>query len=61
MRQAEIYYNKALALDPDYETALLNKAGLLLYQQKNNEAKKLLQHCVSKHPSSRARKVLDKL
>ncbi|MBC7411933.1 MAG: cytochrome c3 family protein [Bacteroidia bacterium] len=59
--KAEIYYNKALALDPDYETALLNKAGLLLYQEKNNEAKKLLQHCVSKYSKSKARDILLKM
>ena len=40
--KAEEYYNKALALDPDYEQALLNKAGLLMYEMKNDEALKLV-------------------
>jgi Tfp pilus assembly protein PilF len=56
--KANEYYNRALALDPDYETALMNKAGLLLYQQNTIEAKKLLTHCIKKHPSNTKAKEL---
>ena len=48
--KASQLYNKALELDPDYEMGLMNKAGLLLYQNKTNEAKKLLQTILKKYP-----------
>ena len=35
-------YNRALDLDPDYDQAILNKAGLLLYNGKKEAAKILL-------------------
>lgn len=37
-KTALMYYNKAIALEPDYEQALLNKAALMLSEKKFNEA-----------------------
>ena len=50
--KAMYYYDKALALDPDHETSLLNKAALLLHQKQTLEARKILQHLVEKHPDN---------
>jgi len=36
--KADQYYDKALALDPDYEQALINKAALLLVYKRGAEA-----------------------
>ncbi|HRC33338.1 MAG TPA: tetratricopeptide repeat protein [Bacteroidia bacterium] len=36
------FYNRAIALDPDYEKAFINKAGALVYQNKINDAKAVL-------------------
>ncbi len=49
---AEQLYNKALALDPDYERALLNKAALYILTNKKEQAKKLLQTVLKKNPGS---------
>jgi Flp pilus assembly protein TadD len=46
------YYNKALSFDPDFETALMNKAALLIYQKKNADARKVLEHLIKKHPAN---------
>jgi tetratricopeptide (TPR) repeat protein len=51
--RALYYYNKALYLDPDFETALVNKSALLIYQKKNSEAKAILEHLIKKHPNNR--------
>jgi Tfp pilus assembly protein PilF len=51
--RALYYYNKALSLDPDFETALVNKSALLIYQKKNSEAKAVLEHLIKKHPNNR--------
>ena len=58
--KANELYNKALALDPDYEMGLMNKAGLLLYQNKTNEAKKLLQTILKKYPNNPQAKIIIK-
>ncbi len=44
------YYNQALGLDPDYQTALSNKINLLLYLKRKKEAAPLLQHLLKKYP-----------
>lgn len=57
--RALYYYNKALSFDPDYETALMNKAALLIFQKKNAEARKVLEHLLKKHPgNAQAREAL---
>lgn len=45
-------YDQALALDPDYEQALINKAALYLYQQKNAEARALLDRVLEINPNN---------
>lgn len=50
--RALYYYNKALSFDPDYETALMNKAAVLMYQKKNADAKKVLERLIKKHPGN---------
>jgi hypothetical protein len=46
------FYNKALLLDPDYIQALINKAGLLIYQQEVNDAKTILKSILKKDPQN---------
>ncbi len=55
--RAFYYYNKALSFDPDYETALMNKAALLIYQKKNTDARKVLEHLLKKHPRNEQAKM----
>jgi Tfp pilus assembly protein PilF len=60
--RALYYYNKALSFDPDFETALINKAALLIYEKKNAEARKVLEHLLKKHPGNQqAKMALDNL
>lgn len=56
--QAELYYSKALALDPDYEQAWINKAGLYIYQKKYKEAKAWLNSLIKKFPKNKQAKSL---
>jgi len=49
-RMAMQYYNQALALDPDFEQALLNKAGLYNYLGNRAEAKKALEQILKRNP-----------
>ncbi|MBI4930335.1 MAG: tetratricopeptide repeat protein [Bacteroidetes bacterium] len=49
---AEKNYNQSLALDPDYEQALINKAGLLLYEKKNSEALAVAKRILKKNPEN---------
>ncbi|MBL7892084.1 MAG: tetratricopeptide repeat protein, partial [Bacteroidia bacterium] len=59
---AEMYYNQALALDPDYEQAIMNKAGLYLSQKQTEKGKQLLQQFIKYHPkSAQVRALLSKL
>jgi len=44
------YYNNALALDPDYEQAILNKVGLLMFTGKTESAKLLLKKFLKRNP-----------
>ena len=46
------YYDKALALDPDYESALLNKAGLYNYLKEYNKSRQLLQRLLKRNPGN---------
>jgi tetratricopeptide (TPR) repeat protein len=45
------YFEKALLLDPDYELALMNKASVMMYQNKTKDAKDILKHIISKNPN----------
>jgi hypothetical protein len=57
-RLAEYYYDKALALDPDNIQALLNKAGLKLFQGKREEAKTFLNEVIRKDNNNEQAKYL---
>ncbi len=60
--KADLYYDRALALDPDNEQALFNKAGTLIYLGKKNESKKILQRLIKSNPGNeRAKAVLQSL
>lgn len=59
---AELNYNKALALDPDYEQAIINKTGLYVSQKQTQKAKQVLLDFLSQHKqSSRVKELLSKL
>jgi len=45
-------YDAALALDPDYENALLNKASVLIFQKKIDEGKMLLERVLKINPDN---------
>ncbi len=55
--EAERLYNLALALDPDYESALLNKAGLLIIQHNNDGAIKLIKRILKINPTNQQAKI----
>ena len=40
-----------MQLDPDYELALMNKASVLMYQNKKYEAKEILKHIIARNPN----------
>jgi tetratricopeptide (TPR) repeat protein len=48
--KADSYYDKALALDPDNEQAMFNKAGTLMYLNKKPEAISMLKRLLKKNP-----------
>ena len=52
VRGAEAMYNNALALDPFNEQAMLNKVGVLVYSNRNDEAKILLKSLIKHHPQN---------
>jgi tetratricopeptide (TPR) repeat protein len=55
-------YDRAIALDPDYEQALLNKAALLIFSKRRSEAEKLLRRILKKNPeNAQALKALQSL
>jgi Flp pilus assembly protein TadD len=60
--KAEAMYNRALALDPDYEALLMNIAGLDIFKKNYAEAKKILEKLLKKNPANgQARQVLEQL
>ena len=62
INKADACYDKALALDPDNEQALLNKAGTLIYLDKKKESQKLLKRILFLNPeNSEAKAVLQSL
>jgi tetratricopeptide (TPR) repeat protein len=48
---AIVNFERALKLDPDYELALMNKASVLIYQNKKKDAIAILKHVISKNPN----------
>lgn len=58
IRLADEYYDKALALDPDNEQALLNKAGTLIYLDRKKESKKMLERIVKLNPKNEKAKLI---
>jgi Tfp pilus assembly protein PilF len=52
IQKANEYYNNAIALDPDYEPALLNKAGLYNYLKDYEKARQLLQRILKRNPNN---------
>ena len=50
--RAMYYYNQALALDPDYDQAVVNKAGLLMANNDRASAVKLLEGFLKFKPNS---------
>lgn len=55
--KAEALYDRAIALDPDYEQALLNKAGLMLSNKRKQEAIVLLKKIVKRNPNNEKAKM----
>ncbi|TAL61138.1 MAG: tetratricopeptide repeat protein [Bacteroidetes bacterium] len=53
VKKAMEHYNKALSLDPDYELALLNKAGILLFEKKNSQALAVVKRILKKNPKNK--------
>lgn len=49
---AEINYDKSLALDPDFETALLNKIQLYVTENKKDKAKNILFQMLKRNPKN---------
>lgn len=61
-QQALAYYNKALALNPDYEPALMNMAGLMHYMNRNKEAIEFVKRILKISPNNEgARQLLNQL
>ena len=52
-QRAMAQYNRALAIDPDYVQALLNKAALLMLQEQQNGAKILLEKIIKIQPENK--------
>ena len=50
--KAIFYYNKAISLDPDFEQALLNKAGVLNITGQKVASKQLLQRLLKLNPNN---------
>ncbi len=60
--QAYPYFDKALALDPDYELAMLNKVGYLVFKKEYATAKKWLNKILKKNPDNqKAKQMLGQL
>lgn len=52
VKEAELIYYKALALDPDYEALLLNIAGLCAYKKDFKQAETYLNRLLKRHPNN---------
>lgn len=60
LKGADVMYDCALALDPDNEQALLNKAGTLVFLNKTDEAKKYLKRILAIDPGNKKAMLLVK-
>lgn len=61
-KSASELYDRALALDPDYAGAMLNKTGLYLANGEISKAKQLLNKILKKYPdNAQAKSVLEQL
>jgi tetratricopeptide (TPR) repeat protein len=59
---AEVFYERAVALDPDYEPLLMNSAGLLIYQKRYKEAEEILGRILKRNPKNeQAKNVLTQI
>jgi tetratricopeptide (TPR) repeat protein len=56
--KADQYYDKALALDPDNEQALLNKVGIFILRNEPKQAKETLNKVLSINPHNQKAKEL---
>ena len=56
--KAEELYNRALKLDPDYESLLMNIAGLNVYKKHYKEAQVFLKRVLDKNPKNEQAKML---
>jgi tetratricopeptide (TPR) repeat protein len=52
VKEAELIYFKALAIDPDYEALLLNIAGLYAYKKDFKQAEIYLNRLLNRHPNN---------
>jgi tetratricopeptide (TPR) repeat protein len=52
IKSCELYYFKALALDPDYEPLLLNLAGYYAYKKDYKQSQKYLLRLLKKNPNN---------
>ncbi len=60
--KARRLYDQALALDPDYEQAIINKAGLYIATSRKTEAENMLGHYLKRNPGSmKVKAILDQL
>ena len=50
--EAMEHYQRAIALDPDYEQALLNIAALYLQEGKKTDARQILQRIIKINPEN---------
>ena len=62
IKSCELYYFKALALDPDYEPLLLNLAGYYAYKKDYKQSQKYLLRLLKKNPNNlQAQKALKQI
>jgi len=58
VQRADQLYDKALSLDPDNEQAMFNKAGSLMYLNRNKESRLMLEKLLRKNPEHVGAKTL---
>ena len=56
IKSCELYYFKALALDPDYEPLLLNLAGYYAYKKDYKKSQNYLLRLLKKNPNNQQAK-----
>lgn len=58
VRSADRYFDQVLALNPDHENALLNKAKICLASNRIDDAREWLERALRAHPGSNAARLL---